>query len=150
MIKLYKGADNSIIYGLNITVDTDAKNYTGADNLPLWPILAIQVSNITIKDNYIRNNATNSHALGLGDVFHSTIYNNTLISGSHPFYLLGCDNLISHNYINAGTVLLFIVVSSVSSPFATATKSKSSAPAVVASLSILVEKSSFEIGRAHV
>ena len=72
MIKLYKGADNSIIYGLNITVDTDAKNYTGADNLPLWPILAIQVSNITIKDNYIRNNATNSHALGLGDVFHST------------------------------------------------------------------------------
>lgn len=104
MIKLYKGADNSIIYGLNITVDTDAKNYTGADNLPLWPILAIQVSNITIKDNYIRNNATNSHALGLGDVFHSTIYNNTLISGSHPFYLLGCDNLISHNYINAGTV----------------------------------------------
>ena len=54
--------------------------------------------------NYIRNNATNSHVLGLGDVFHSTIYNNTLISGSHPFYLLGCDNLISHNYINAGTV----------------------------------------------
>lgn len=104
MIKLYDGADNSIISGLNITVDTSDKNYIGADNLPLWPILAIQVSNITIKDNYIHNNATNSHALGLGDVFNSTIYNNTLISGSHPFYLLGCDNLISHNYINAGAI----------------------------------------------
>lgn len=104
MIKLFKGADNSIIHGLNITVDTDDRNYIGANNLPLWPILAIQVSNITIKDNYVYNNATNAHALGLGDVFNSTIYNNTLISLSHPFYLLGSNNLISSNYIKAFTV----------------------------------------------
>lgn len=104
MIKLFAGADNSIVSGLNITVDNADKNYTGADNLPLWPIIAIQVSNVTIKNNYIYNNATNGHALGLGDVSDSVIDNNTLISASHPFYLLGNNNLISHNYINSKTV----------------------------------------------
>lgn len=104
MVKLFEGADNSIISGLNITVDTDAKNFTGAGNLPLWPILAIQVSNVTIKDNTIFNNASNAHALGLGDVFDSVICNNSLVSASHPFYVLGCNNLICHNYVNSAVV----------------------------------------------
>lgn len=104
MVKLFEGADNSIISGLNITVDDNSTTYTGAGNLPLWPILAIQVSNVTIKDNIINNTATSGHALGLGDVFDSVIDNNSLVSTSHPFYILGCNNVISRNYVNSAVV----------------------------------------------
>ena len=104
MVKLFEGADNSIISGLNITVDDNSTTYTGAGNFPLWPILAIQVSNVTIKDNIINNTATSGHALGLGDVFGSVICNNSLVSASHPFYVLGCNNLICHNYVNSASV----------------------------------------------